>query len=40
MLQEGGDDLYKWTIKWLLNLNISKCKVISFGRNVDKNPYV
>jgi len=36
MLQEGVDELYKWTIEWLLNLNISKCKVISFGRNVDK----
>ena len=22
--------------EWLLNLNISKCKVIAFGRNVDK----
>jgi len=36
MLQEGVDELYKWTIEWLLNLNISKCKVISFGRNIDK----
>ena len=36
MLQKGVDELYKWTIEWLLNLNISKCKVISFGRNVDK----
>ena len=36
MLQEGVDELYKWTIEWLLNLNISKCQVIWFGRNVDK----
>ena len=36
MLQKGVDELYKWTIEWLLNLNISKCKVISFGRNADK----
>jgi len=34
-LQDGVDELYKWTTEWLLNLNISKCKVISFGRNVD-----
>ena len=40
MLQEGVDELYKWTIELLLNLNISKCVVISFGRNVEKNPYV
>ena len=38
MLQEGVDELYKWTIELLLNLNISKCVVISFGRNVEKNP--
>jgi len=30
-LQDGVDELYKWTTEWL-----SKCKVISFGRNVDK----
>ena len=34
MLQEGVDELYKWTIEWLLNLNISKC--ILFGGNVDE----
>ena len=33
MLQEGVAEL---TIECLLNLNISKCEVISFGRNVDK----
>ena len=28
--------LIGYVIEWLLNLNISKCKVTSFGRNVDK----
>jgi len=36
-LQEGINKLHVWTKKWLLNLNISKCKVISFGRTVDKS---
>ena len=26
-----------WTQRWLLTLNISKCKVITFGRNIDKS---
>ena len=25
------------TQKWLLSLNIKKCKVVSYGRNVDKS---
>jgi len=28
--------LYEWTQRCLLKLNISKCKVISFVRHVDK----
>ena len=36
-LREGIDELRVWTENWLLNLNISKCKVISFGRTVDKS---
>ena len=35
-LQEGINELHEWTQRWLLKLNISKCKVISFGRHVDK----
>ena len=35
-LQKGVNELYEWTTEWLLKLNISKCKVISIGRNVDK----
>jgi len=36
-LQEGINELHVWTKNWLLNLNISKCKAISFGRTVDKS---
>jgi len=36
MLQVGVGELRKWKIECLLNLNMSKCKVISFGRNFDK----
>jgi len=35
-LQEGINELYEWTHRLLLKLNISKCKVISFGRHADK----
>lgn len=35
-LQKGVNELYEWTTEWLLKLNISKCKAISIGRNVDK----
>jgi len=36
-LQEGINELHVWTKNWLLNLHISKCKVISFERTVDKS---
>jgi len=36
LLQHALDSLQKWTQKWLLSLNIKKCKVVSYGRNVDK----
>jgi len=36
-LQEGISELHVWTKNWLLNLNILKCNVISFGRTVDKS---
>jgi len=36
-LQEGVNELHVWTKNWLLNLNISKCKVISLERTVDKS---
>ena len=35
--QPGIDSLKQWSDHWLLKLNISKCKIVSFGRHVDKN---
>jgi len=35
-LQNGANALYEWTLRWLLKLNISKCKITAFGRNVNK----
>ena len=34
-MQEAINILHKWSS--LLKLNIKKCHVVSFGRNVDKN---
>ena len=36
-LQLGIDSLKQWSDNWLLKLNISKCKTVSYGRHVDKN---
>jgi len=38
-LQGGINTLHNWTKDWLLKLSVNKCKVVSFGRNVD-NSYV
>jgi len=38
-LQGGITTLHNWTKDWLLKLDVNKCKVVSFGRNVD-NSYV
>ena len=35
-LQNGVNALQVWTQEWFLKLNASKCKVMSFGRNVLK----
>ena len=29
-----------WSDAWLLKLNVDKCKVVSYGRQVEKNKYV
>ena len=34
-LQSSADLLQQWSDRWLLKLNIKKCKIISFGRNTD-----
>ena len=36
-VQEAIDLLNKWSSQWLLKLNVKKCHVVSFGRNVDKS---
>ena len=39
MLQHALNLLHSWSQKWLLNLNINKCQVMSFGRHID-NTYI
>ena len=36
-LQLGLNALQDWSNKWLLKLNILKCKTVFFGRNINKN---
>jgi len=40
ILGSGIDSLKQWDDNLLLKLNISKCKIVSFGRHVDKKLYV
>jgi len=35
-LQHDLIKLKSWADNWLINLNIVKCKTVSYGRNVDK----
>jgi len=37
VLQYAHDALQKWSEKWLLNLNINKCQVVTFIRSVVKS---
>ena len=41
-LQMGLDVLQEWSDRWLLKLNISKCKTVFYGRNInyDYNYYL
>ena len=42
-LQTGLDVLQEWSDRWLLKLNISKCKTVFYGRkniNYDYNYYL
>ena len=41
-LQTGLDVLQEWSDRWLLKLNISKCKTVLYGRNInyDYNYYL
>jgi len=39
-LHDDINKLTHWTDEWLIKLNINKCKVVSYGRNIDHNyPY-
>lgn len=37
LLQKDLLDLQAWTEKWLLKLNINKCKVVSYGHQIGTN---
>ena len=37
LLHSGLNELLDWTQRWLLSVNINKCKVMSVGRNADKS---
>ena len=37
LLQDDINKLSDWTDEWLIKLNINKCKVVSYGRNIDSN---
>ena len=41
-LQTGLDVLQEWSDRWLLKLNISKCKTVFYWRNInyDYNYYL
>jgi hypothetical protein len=40
LLQDDIENLLNWSEKWLIKLNINKCKLVSYGRNVEHNfPY-
>ena len=34
------DKIQHWSDLWLLKLNVDKCKVVSYGRQIEKNKYV
>jgi len=40
ILQDTVDRIQHWFDVWLLKLNVDKCKVVSYGRQVKKNKYV
>ena len=37
ILQDDINRSTKWTDEWLITLNINKCKIVSYGRNIDFN---
>jgi len=39
-LQKDLDKLHRWSLKWEMKFNASKCKVIHFGHNNPQFPYI
>ena len=39
LLHSGLDKLYQWSVKWQLNLNLSKCFVLHIGANNPEHTY-
>ena len=37
LVQYAISGLQSWSLKWLLSLNTQKCRVVSYGRSVDKS---
>ena len=40
MLQSDLDNLVKWSDKWLLKLNVEKCKVMHLGHKLNTQYYM
>ena len=38
--KETVDKIQHWSDVWLLKINVDKCKVVSYSRQVEKNKYV
>jgi hypothetical protein len=38
-LQKHCQDFYNWSEKWLMKLNIDKCKIVSISKNDNANHY-
>ena len=36
-LQSSINALQEWSDRWMLKLNLSKCKIVSFGREVNND---
>ena len=39
IIQQDIDKLHAWSKKWQLPFNVSKCKVLHFGKNNNKKVY-
>ena len=41
VLNNYGQELYNWSEKWLMKLNLDKCKILTLGRskNINEHDY-